>query len=392
MFVKSIDNKRTYIDENNEEIKDIGESFLDTTNADANFYSVYKVPADMEMRPDKVSISAYGTDEYTEMVCAYNNIKNPFSIQENDIVYLIALNAIYNDVYEPEYETGEKLSAYSTLKKFIDKTRLPDTVGSQKNNIIIAKNQRFTTTRTEDVLPPNMAKINAPAVEIKNGRIYFGANVDNYGNNAQGNTGTVINGFTNRGSTDNTGNTIQGKNNIPDGTYDESGAGSTTTYGGNVNNGRNINSPNVNNLDDLNSNNLSQGQNDIISKLTGYDSMGMLNPESIGMTDLLAQQQREGGLSDNMGRNVNNINPDNAITDIMNIGNFNTGALNTENLQKIAATLFETPANEGTEETKDNVTVKNGRVFFKDNTDISCAEDGISAGDFVNATIKNSLK
>ena len=120
--------------------------------------------------------------------------------------------------------------------------------------------------------------------------------------------------------------------------------------------------------------------------------MGMLNPENIGMTDLLAQQQREGGLSDNMGRNVNNINPDNAITDIMNMGNFNTGALNTENLQKIAATLFETPANEGTEETKDNVTVKNGRVFFKDNTDISCAEDGISAGDFVNATIKNSLK
>ena len=94
MFDKSIDEKPLFIDEYGVETTDIGESFLNPDGAEVELYSVYKVPDDMEMRPDKVSLSMYGTDKYTEIVCAYNDFRNPFTIQKDDVINLVSLTSV----------------------------------------------------------------------------------------------------------------------------------------------------------------------------------------------------------------------------------------------------------------------------------------------------------
>jgi len=199
MFTKSIDRKGTYIDQNNLEVVDIGESFIDTNGQAPGLFGIYKVPADMEMRPDKISISAYGSDEYTEMVCVFNNIKNPFTIEEDDIVYMISLNNIYDNVYEPTSEVinKNKHNGYEVFRNFLDKSRLPKTVGSEKNTTSISKSTKYATTSTAknllstgSILPPNVASSNASAIEIKDGKIIFGVNNDNYTSsiNTVGNT------------------------------------------------------------------------------------------------------------------------------------------------------------------------------------------------------------
>ena len=60
--------------------------------------SFYKVKKNMEMRPDLMSIAAYGEEGYTEMIIKYSQIDNPFAIEEGDIIAVPTLNSVYDDV------------------------------------------------------------------------------------------------------------------------------------------------------------------------------------------------------------------------------------------------------------------------------------------------------
>jgi hypothetical protein len=40
------------------------------------------------MRADKVAFAEYGTDEYTEYILKYSGLSNPFSIAEDDVLFI----------------------------------------------------------------------------------------------------------------------------------------------------------------------------------------------------------------------------------------------------------------------------------------------------------------
>jgi len=40
------------------------------------------------MRADKVAFAEYGTDEYTEYILKYSGVSNPFSIAEDDVLFI----------------------------------------------------------------------------------------------------------------------------------------------------------------------------------------------------------------------------------------------------------------------------------------------------------------
>ena len=39
-------------------------------------------------RPDLISLAAYNTDKYGDIICKINGISNPFELNEDDIIYL----------------------------------------------------------------------------------------------------------------------------------------------------------------------------------------------------------------------------------------------------------------------------------------------------------------
>ena len=45
-------------------------------------------------RPDLVSLAVYGDDQYADIICKINGISNPFELNENDIIFIPAIDTI----------------------------------------------------------------------------------------------------------------------------------------------------------------------------------------------------------------------------------------------------------------------------------------------------------
>lgn len=345
MFVKSIDNKSTYTDQNGFEVLDIGESFINPNGQAISMYGIYKVPKEMEMRPDKISISAYGSDSYTEMVCVFNNIKNPFTIEENDIVNIVSLNNIYDNTYEPvsEVVTSSRSNGYEMFRDFIDKSRYPKTVGSEKNNTAVGKSTDYIGTSTSKnlmstnnildglsgtgtagvstSLPPNVARSNSSALEYKNGRIIYGANNDNYNATDSNTSNKVVSDSTQKlADTNNLSNTLS-------------------------------------------------------------SNFKIVNPVS--------KQVSSPSYADNVSSLVDSLlNPDTTYTDV---NSSNTNGILDDTSAYNANTDTYNGTDTGAIDDKSVVSANNLMKFGKD-SDVGCAVDNISLGDFKTAQIKNKIK
>lgn len=166
MFENSID-KKSIIVINNEEIIDLTKSCFNEKKSENIIYSVRKVPYNMIMRMDLISYAQYGTDEYTDLLLKYNDISNPFTLNYNDIIYIPSMETIANDISTPEVISKENnAKLVRNYHKYIDKTKAPNTVGSQKNEIKIDKNYTEANLSQEDTSP----------IVLRNGRMYFGNN------------------------------------------------------------------------------------------------------------------------------------------------------------------------------------------------------------------------
>jgi hypothetical protein len=222
MFTKSLNSKGTYL-KNGILLKDLTESIFKQLKYDLNVvFSYYKVSKELEMRPDKISKSLYGSDEYAEIVMKHSLIDNPFAIEEGDILIAPSLTTVYNNIKDiKDYETEDNdrgESTYDLIKnyhKYIDKSKLPSTNGSENNNVEISKdsanaynnslnkfndnnisgkdktivdydifgnpiylnNSSISSSNRNSTGEANLANNGNSGIYIKNGRIYFGKNV-----------------------------------------------------------------------------------------------------------------------------------------------------------------------------------------------------------------------
>lgn len=77
---------KNYSDGSSEEFIDLltpTAQHIDIKNSDLIIVNEYYVA-----RPDLISLAVYGSDEYTDLLCKYNGISNPFEVNENDIIYI----------------------------------------------------------------------------------------------------------------------------------------------------------------------------------------------------------------------------------------------------------------------------------------------------------------
>lgn len=192
MFRNTIDSKSTYNDADGYEVIDLGKSIFGN-QVDRNIvYSIYRVPAEMEMRPDLVSNAMYGSSEYAEMVMKYSGISNPFAISEGDVVMLPSMSTVYNDVASDlleNYETADKTDLVKKYHKYIDPEKKPATAGSEVNSTEIAKGSANNTAGTASMSrqgsssgrpagnEANISQKGSSGISIINGRIYFGDTV-----------------------------------------------------------------------------------------------------------------------------------------------------------------------------------------------------------------------
>lgn len=166
MLENTID-KKSIIEINEESLVDLTESCFKETKNENIIYSIRRVPYNMIMRMDLISLAQYDTDEYTDLLLKYNDISNPFTLNYNDIIYIPSIETITKDLAEPiEVERKNNANLIRNYHKYIDKSKTPNTIGSEKNNISIDKEYTEANLAPEDSVP----------IVLRNGRVYFGNN------------------------------------------------------------------------------------------------------------------------------------------------------------------------------------------------------------------------
>lgn len=199
MFTNTIDKKNTYKNNDGIELVDLSDSIFNSKLKTVTC-SFYKVTKEMQMRPDLLSIASFGEDTYAEMIVKYSEICNPFAIEEDDVIAVPSLNSVYDEVKDVILSNNkEDEGAYDLVKKYhkyIDKSKIPSTMGSQTSSIQgnknAAQNKNISGTNAEaggveggggstpndnSPVEPNMANNGSSGISIINGRIYFGPNV-----------------------------------------------------------------------------------------------------------------------------------------------------------------------------------------------------------------------
>lgn len=167
MYKYTIDNKPLFVKDNGDVVRDLTDGAFDMSRFLTSDYKVFRVSSSMVMRPDLIANSAYGSSEYTEMVMKYNNISNPFSIDEDDIVIIPNKESILDVVLSTSSMDDNELVLKSY--KYIDPTKFP--VNTSSGTVKEFEN------RMDVILPPNISDINEEQVSMRNGRVYFGENI-----------------------------------------------------------------------------------------------------------------------------------------------------------------------------------------------------------------------
>jgi hypothetical protein len=172
MFLNSLDNKPIFERADGFKVKDLTASMFNLKSNNYVSYNVYRVPKEFAMRPDLISAAAYNNTIYAEIILKFNGISNPFSIQEGDVILIPNLDsaqAIIANTQKGSEADGSKIIRDSY--KYIDPLKIPK-VNSD------FQNRQFVSSAKEGALPPNVAQEGETQITYRQGRVYFGADVE----------------------------------------------------------------------------------------------------------------------------------------------------------------------------------------------------------------------
>jgi hypothetical protein len=133
-----------------------GEEYIDLSNnsflSDEIFDQILGfdvVTEDHEMRPDLIALKWYGSSVNIDLLLKVNNIFNPYSIKEGDILIIPALKE-----EKKVYKNPGEVKKFELRKNFTDITRMSEN-DIKRLKDIVAKN-KDKKTRLKNPIPPNM--------------------------------------------------------------------------------------------------------------------------------------------------------------------------------------------------------------------------------------------
>jgi len=141
-----------------------GEDIIDLTETSFNLNRatriehVHKVDSATAGKPWLVSHLYYGSSSYCDLLCFFNGISNPFSLEEGQVLLIPNLQDALANTQDNNKIPSEEIDSSDKLP-LVDKRRL-----SRKNQ-----------SATEPVLAPN--ETTEDSIEVVNGKIKLGGNV-----------------------------------------------------------------------------------------------------------------------------------------------------------------------------------------------------------------------
>jgi hypothetical protein len=159
-----------------------GEQYYDLTapsfkyKRELGVKALHYVQQDQVGRVDKISQIYYGTGAYIDAICIVNNIFNPFSIQEGDVLAIPQLNQL--DLVYRRPNAASRPSA--SLAQYVDTGRQSEMDQSRIQRLI----QKAKTKKSgvKSPIPPNMLQQGQDAKVYEGGKIKLGANLPSRNN------------------------------------------------------------------------------------------------------------------------------------------------------------------------------------------------------------------
>jgi hypothetical protein len=141
--------------------------------------ALHYVQQDQVGRVDKISRIYFGSEQFVGAICIINNIFNPFSLQEGDVLAIPNLQNT-NLVYKrpnPASRPSASLAQYvnTDVQSEIDQSRIQRLLQKAKTK----------KTGVKSPIPPNMLQQGQDAKIFKGGKITLGANLPTRNSNTQ---------------------------------------------------------------------------------------------------------------------------------------------------------------------------------------------------------------
>ncbi len=155
-----------------------GEQYFDLTApsfkyiAEQGVKALHYVTVDQEARVDKISEIYFGTGQYVDAICIVNNIFNPFSLQEGDILVIPNLNQL--DLLYRRPNPASRPS--ETLAQYVNTDR--QSVQDQSRIQRLIQKAKTKKDGVKTPIPPNMLQQGQDAKTAEGGKIQLGANLN----------------------------------------------------------------------------------------------------------------------------------------------------------------------------------------------------------------------
>jgi len=167
---RTIDNKRLFTKPNGDEVVDLTQQNF-TPTPFVKFYDMFIVSADFVMRPDLIAVTAYRDINATDIILKQNQISNPFSIDENDLIFIQERRSIDIQFATNGLVEGKK----SVRNQYIDSSKSPEI----DDNLQVFNNRKKPKKgkKATPPLPPNFANFGDKELTFRGGKVIFGENV-----------------------------------------------------------------------------------------------------------------------------------------------------------------------------------------------------------------------
>lgn len=132
---------------------------------DTKTISVYEVSADEVCRIDLISEKFFNSPDYSEHILKYNNISNPFSINEGDVLNIPDIDTTLTN-FKPVKSIGDGAEGKepSIRDQFVDSKRL--TIKDKKRLEYLQKKADQKANGSKQILPPNLLKDGEKNIDI----------------------------------------------------------------------------------------------------------------------------------------------------------------------------------------------------------------------------------
>ena len=133
----------------------------------------------LQMRPDLLSRTGYGSTEFWDVLLKFNGVSNPFSIETDDLFLIPSLD----DMTAQLSPSGiQDVIADSVRQQYVDVSKKakqdPKLASSElKRREAQRKLAEGNPTESKSNLPPNIAEAGDREIIIKSGKVYFGPDV-----------------------------------------------------------------------------------------------------------------------------------------------------------------------------------------------------------------------